>query len=240
MLTLMLIAACGTPDLAISIQIEQDALSVPLNIAVTFLNLGDGDAANVRSDLFLSADSQISDADYQVYSFTTGSVPSGSTAETKRIPMGEIDRSQVPAGSYYVCARVDPVNEIAESTETNNDGISQDQIVVASADKDITLFSFTKAKNPGLQNDVLGTITGTAISATLPPGSSLTALKASFTTTGASAEVSGITQTSGITVNNFTNPVNYVVIARDGSTKSYTVTVGVQPSQSGGLGVHVK
>jgi hypothetical protein len=53
----------------------------------------------------------------------------------------------------------------------------------------------------------------------------VTALVASFATSGASAKVGSVTQTSGATPNDFTNPVTYTVTAADGSAKSYIVTV---------------
>ena len=56
-------------------------------------------------------------------------------------------------------------------------------------------------------------------------GMDKTALIAEFQTTGIAVTVKGVAQTSGQTVNDFTNPVDYVVIAPDGSTVTYTVTV---------------
>ena len=92
--------------------------------------------------------------------------------------------------------------------------------------KDITAFSFTAAANSGkLIDDVAGTINGATITVTLPPLTNVTALAATFTTTGATVKVGSTTQISGTTQNNFTNPVTYRVTAADGSTKDYTVTV---------------
>lgn len=116
------------------------------------------------------------------------------------------------------------------------DGSTKDYTVTvtlaSSSSKDITAFSFTKAANPSLPNDVTATITGTAITATVPFGTDLTALKATFTTTGASVKVGTTTQVSGTTANDFTNDVTYVVTAADNSTKSYTVTVSVADGSS--------
>lgn len=94
-----------------------------------------------------------------------------------------------------------------------------------SSDKDITAFSFTAAVNPALGSGVDATIAGTAIAARLPAGTDVTKLVASFTTTGASVSVERALQTSGITANDFTMPVTYVVTAADGTTQSYSVTV---------------
>ncbi|MDH4189856.1 MAG: DUF5018 domain-containing protein [Betaproteobacteria bacterium] len=74
------------------------------------------------------------------------------------------------------------------------------------------------------------------IAVTVPSGTSLTALIATFTvSSGATVTVNGTTQVSGQTINNFTNPVVYTVRAQDGSTASYTVTVTVT-SSGGGTG----
>jgi hypothetical protein len=104
--------------------------------------------------------------------------------------------------------------------------------LASSSSKDITAFGFTMAANPSLPNDVTATITGTTITATVPFGTDITALKATFTTTGASVKVGSTVQTSGTTANDFTNPVTYTVTAADNTTKSYTVTVSVADGSS--------
>ena len=91
----------------------------------------------------------------------------------------------------------------------------------------ITAYSFTSAQNPGLSADVSGTISGTSIAVTVPYGTMVTSLKATFATTGASVTVGSAAQTSGVTANDFTNPVTYTVTAADGSTQDYTVTVTI-------------
>jgi hypothetical protein len=76
---------------------------------------------------------------------------------------------------------------------------------------------------------VTGTINNTAktISVTMPNGTNVTSLIATFTTTGASvtAGTPAVAQTSGTTPNDFTNPVTYTVIAADSTPATYTVTV---------------
>lgn len=65
------------------------------------------------------------------------------------------------------------------------------------------------------------------IALTVPNGTAVTALVATFTTTGAGVKVGTTAQTSGATANDFTNPVAYIVSAADGSTATYTATVTV-------------
>jgi len=96
-----------------------------------------------------------------------------------------------------------------------------------SSDKTITAFSFTAAGNAALSNDVAGTISGTDITVTVPYGTDVNALVATFTTTGTGLVVGSTAQTSGTTANNFTSPVTYTVEAEDGTTLDYIVTVTI-------------
>jgi hypothetical protein len=76
-------------------------------------------------------------------------------------------------------------------------------------------------------NGVAGTINETekTIAVTMPVLTNVTALVATFNTTGTNVNVGITAQESGTTANNFTSPVAYTVIAADGSTATYTVTV---------------
>ena len=107
-------------------------------------------------------------------------------------------------------------------TVTAADATTQDYIVVvtvakASA-KAITAFSL---------NGSAGTINETAktIAVTMPFGTSVTNLVATFTTTGTSVKVGSTVQESGTTAHNFTSPVTYTVTAADTTTQDYVVTV---------------
>jgi hypothetical protein len=113
---------------------------------------------------------------------------------------------------------------------TAADGSSKDydvEVTLASMGaKEITAYSFQAAKNaPKLATDVIATINGTAITATVPSGTDLSSLKATFSTTGVGVTASSGLQVSGVTPNNFTSAVPYTVTAYDGTTQSYVVTV---------------
>ena len=113
-------------------------------------------------------------------------------------------------------------------TVTAADGTTQAYVVsvtvAASPAKAITAFSFQ-----GLAPPVVGTIIEAAhtIAATVSSGTNVSALVATFTSTGASVTVAGTPQVSGVTANNFSNPVTYTVTAADGTTQAYVVTVTV-------------
>lgn len=76
---------------------------------------------------------------------------------------------------------------------------------------------------------VNATVNGTnqTVAATLPYGTNLTALVATYTLSpAATAKVNGVAQQSGVTANDFTNPVVYNVTAEDGTTiVDWTVTI---------------
>ena len=81
---------------------------------------------------------------------------------------------------------------------------------VASSAKAITAYSFTSPAATGVIDEGAHTIT-----VPVPHGTNVTALVATFTTTGASVKVGTTDQVSGTTPNDFTNPVTYTVTAAD-------------------------
>jgi len=95
-------------------------------------------------------------------------------------------------------------------------------VVAPSPEKAITAFSFLTPAVTGAINESLHTI-----ALTVPYSTDVSALVATFTTSGASVEVGSAPQVSGTTANDFTSPVTYTVTAADASTQAYTVTVTV-------------
>ncbi|MFC2152123.1 beta strand repeat-containing protein, partial [Bacteroidota bacterium] len=82
--------------------------------------------------------------------------------------------------------------------------------VVGNDVKDITSFSFAALSVDGVITEADSTI-----AVTVPFGTDVTALVATFATTGQEVKVDATTQVSGTTPNDFTNPVIYTVIAAD-------------------------
>jgi len=74
-----------------------------------------------------------------------------------------------------------------------------------------------------------------AITAVVPHGTDRSSLVAEFTTTGVHVTVCDTEQESGKTINDFSEPLTYVVAAEDGSTQGYVVTVSAAPSQEKAL-----
>ena len=112
-------------------------------------------------------------------------------------------------------------------TVTAEDGSTEDYVVsIQSTSKSITSFSFTQALNPKLStSQVDGVIDETGKTITLGVnGTALPNLIATFSiSASAKVEVAGVPQESGVTSNDFSNPVTYRVTAEDGSTEDYTV-----------------
>jgi hypothetical protein len=67
----------------------------------------------------------------------------------------------------------------------------------------------------------------------MPNGTNVTELAATFAGTGVNVKVGANVQTSGQTVNDFTNSVTYTVTVADNSTVAYTITVGFSAIQNG-------
>ncbi|MGB5217342.1 MAG: hypothetical protein WBN66_03490 [Smithella sp.] len=113
-------------------------------------------------------------------------------------------------------------------------GTMKNYTVTATVDGSSEEPSAAKAITSFALNGVNGTINQAAktITVVMPLGTSFTSLVATFTTTGTEVEVGSVVQTSGVTSNNFTNPVTYTVTAQDASTQNYTVTVTVDSSSA--------
>ncbi|CAM4239737.1 M4 family metallopeptidase [Zobellia roscoffensis] len=106
-----------------------------------------------------------------------------------------------------------------------------------SNEKEITDFRFNVTAP-----SAVGAINGNNITIELPDNINPQNLVATFAHSGrATVSVAGVTQQSGVTINDFTNPVIYTVTAEDGSTKDFTVSLGnsthTDPNDSDGDGV---
>ncbi len=90
------------------------------------------------------------------------------------------------------------------------------------ADKAITAYSLK-----GVAGTIIQGTNPKTIAVAVPSGTNVTALIATFLTSGASVTVGATPQISGTTPNDFTAPVDYMVTAADASTATYIVTVTV-------------
>ena len=136
---------------------------------------------------------------------------------------------------------------VQESGVTANDFTNPVVYTVTAEDGTTTqnwTVTITKAAEPSHEANITaysidgvnGTIDAVAhtVAVTLPYGTNVTALVATFTlSTNAIAKVGGVDQVSGTTANDFTSPVVYTVTAEDGTTtQDWTVTVTVTPAST--------
>jgi len=101
-------------------------------------------------------------------------------------------------------------------------------ITISSSKSAISAFSFDKLSTKTVINE-----TNKTIDVTVPYGTTLSGLKATFTASGFSTvTVGGTAQVSGTTANDFSTPKVYTVTANDGTVSNYTVTVIVTPIET--------
>jgi len=146
------------------------------------------------------------------YATSGSSVSVGGTAQTS----GTTTNNFTSAVSYSVTA-ADASEQVYTVTVT---------VAAASSVKALNTFSI---------NNIAGTINeaGYTISVTVPFGTTLTNLVANFTSSDYSAvSISGTSQVSGTTANDFSSTETYTVTAQDTSTQDYIVTVVVGPASS--------
>lgn len=111
---------------------------------------------------------------------------------------------------------------VALSDGSGADGIYKVEVLDGNS---IVSYSFTQQTEPAVINQ-----NNYTVNIEVANGTDLTNLLADFTVSvGATATVSGTLQESGVTSNNFTSPVTYVVESGTGTTQNWTVTVTEEP-----------
>ncbi|EMJ93442.1 PF07603 family protein [Leptospira kirschneri str. JB] len=105
-------------------------------------------------------------------------------------------------------------------TESQN---QNDSPVLSEEPKEITSFRF-QAADHFFAVDSVGEVFENRIAILVPFGA-VSRLKATFVTTGTRVEINGVSQSSGQTINDFSSPLIYRVIASDESFRDYTVQV---------------
>lgn len=107
--------------------------------------------------------------------------------------------------------------------------LAKEIVLPKSSEKVINTFSFE-----GLTPVVVASVSGTNITATVPFGTDVTKLVATFTASSkATLSIGQTIQKSGTSINDFTKSVTYIVTAEDGTTKTYIVTVTIDKNPLG-------
>lgn len=104
-----------------------------------------------------------------------------------------------------------------------NDG--NRKVISREGEDSIYSFIFEAINNQELSQDIEATINDNMIEAILPEGVSAKALVASFNYRGESVTVNNAPQQSGTTINNFEEPLTFILKTNDGSTKEYVVNI---------------
>lgn len=102
----------------------------------------------------------------------------------------------------------------------------KDPVIVP--DPELTSFKFELANNPeAISSDIEGVISGDAVTVSMMKAADKSRLVATFTANeGDVVKVGDVVQVSGKTVNDFTNPVDYIVTNSDGSKSAlYSVSI---------------
>ncbi len=162
----------------------------------------------------------------------TMTVPNGTNVTALVATFTTTGKSVQVGATVQVCSNTpndftNPVAYVVTAEDGSTATYTVTVILAPSSAKAITSFLLTSPTATGIIDENAKTIF-----VTVPNGTNVTALVATFTTTGVSVKVGAIPQVSGITPNDFTNPVAYVVTAEDGTTATYTVTVTI----AGGAG----
>lgn len=103
---------------------------------------------------------------------------------------------------------------------------NEDPVIVP--DPELTSFKFELANNPeAISSDIEGVISGDAVTVSMMKAADKSRLVATFTANeGDVVKVGDVVQVSGKTVNDFTNPVDYIVTNSDGGKSAlYSVSI---------------
>jgi spore coat protein CotH len=100
--------------------------------------------------------------------------------------------------------------------------VSPPSVSPPAAEPRISQFSFQMSNNPSLTEDISLAIVGKNISGRTPANVDVSQLIASIVLDGSELNVSDVVQTSGTSINNFTDVVSYVLKAEDGAEYTYT------------------
>lgn len=98
-----------------------------------------------------------------------------------------------------------------------------------SGEASIDFFTFQSELNSKLDEAIIAEISEYNINLSVPYNVSLDQLVATFNFVGVKVEVNSKEQISGVTSNNFSNPLVYTVVAPNGETTQYIVTVTNNP-----------
>jgi len=132
------------PDLAINITAAPTAavvggVSKPLSTASAVIsNHGNASSSPVRVAWYLSSDATFDNGDTPLSVSPSAVIPTLKPGKSKTLRVRYANPSGLPNGSYFLIARVDPDNVLAESDETNNTAASAAAYAISPPFVDLT------------------------------------------------------------------------------------------------------
>jgi hypothetical protein len=164
----------------------------------------------------------------------TLTVPYGTDVSNLVATFTTSEGAAVTVGNVVQESGVTP-NDFSRPVEyviTAQDGVTKKTYTISVVIAPNTECEITEMKFSSFDSEMIGMIADNNITLTVPYGTDISNLVTSFATSEeATVTVGNVVQVSGITPNDFTNPVEYLVTAQDGVTKkTFTVTVEIAPN----------
>jgi hypothetical protein len=139
------------------------------------------------------------------------------TSSAKTVKIGTVSQKNGTTENNFLV----PIVYTLTSSDLSTASWTVAAVCAPDSAKAITAFSF-----PALGLRAVIDESAKTIVATLPYGTDRSRLVAAFVRSGVRVEVGGLVQVNGKTANDFSLPVAYVVYAEDGTSVTYTASVG--------------
>ncbi|WP_019027370.1 CotH kinase family protein [Colwellia piezophila] len=213
---LFLLTACGGSDQKADPQVELIGSTELTQFA--FLKLNNPD---LHEDVILSINSSVFSAelafDVALNSLVATFEHGGSTVSVN----GVLQTNNVTTNDFRQIVTYQVATDDGRIAEYQID-ISQSEPV---ENTELTLFSFLKSNNPDLHEDVILSFNSGVASARLTTNAAINNLVATFEHGGTTVTIDGVTQTSSVTTNNFSQLQIYQVATSDGQMAEYQINL---------------
>ena len=200
-----------------------------------------GSSFNPHTGNIRSNDKELKSYSLQTSVLSTGTINSYSRKITVIVPYAT-DITSIIAVFAFSGNKVKVGDNEQISGSTSNDFTHPVKYMIVAEDgttADYTVIVYVAANSAKLMTSFsVNTINGQTngeisekwktVNISVPYGTDPSSLVPTFTTSGSSVTVDGVTQISGETSNDFTYPLTYTVTALDGTVSLYTVTITVE------------
>ncbi|NRA85681.1 MAG: CotH kinase family protein, partial [Gammaproteobacteria bacterium] len=213
---LFLLTACGGSDQKADRPVE--LVGTTELIQFSFLKLNNPD---LHQDVILSINSSVASAEFTDDVALNGLIATfehgGFTISVNGVPQ----TNNVTSNDF----RQIVIYQVA----TSDGRVAAYQIDISQSasveNTELTLFSFLKSNNPDLHQDIVLSFNSGVASARLTTNAAINNLVATFEHGGTTVTIDGVTQTSGVTTNNFSQLQTYQVATSDGQVAQYQINL---------------